>query len=310
MSDKVIVIGHKNPDLDSVASAVGLAYFKNKISDDCEWIPARAGELDDETIHVLKKFGFKTPERIDSVEGRRVALVDHCTYCQMVDGVNDAEIVEIVDHHNIGDVETKKPIRFHSEPVGSTSTIIFTYFKNYNIEIPKNIAKLLLAALISDTDLFKSPTTTPLDLKIKKELEEVSGLNSEELGIEMFEVKSDLKNKTINEIITEDFKEYDIPLGFKLACSQVKLMELNSFLKNKKNEVIDEMKKIKQEKNYGMFIVIITDLIKEGSEVIVVGKEKLFEDVFKVKLKDNSVYIKDLMSRKKQVIPQLIGLKE
>lgn len=305
----VIVIGHKNPDLDSVASAVALAYFKNN-SGESGWVAARAGELDDETEHVLKKFKIKTPDRVDNVKGKKVAIVDHCAYCQMVEGVNDAEVVEVVDHHNIGDIETAKPIHFHTEPVGSTSTIITTYFLNYNIKIPKEMASLLLAAIISDTDLFKSPTTTKLDLKIKQELEEMTGILAEDLGVEMFEVKSNLKNKKTIEVISEDFKEYDVPLGFKLGCSQVKVMDLKGFLKERRVEVLKEMKNLIGEKGYEMMIVICTDLIKEGSEVFVIGKENLFESTFKVKLEDNSVYMPGLMSRKTQIIPPIIGLKE
>lgn len=301
----IYVIGHKNPDLDSVASAIALAYFKKQIGEK-NWIPAVAGKIDTETTFVLKKFGFKVPELINNVKGKTIALVDHCCTTQMAEGYEDAEIIEVVDHHNISDIETKKPIRFHTEPVGSTCTIIASYFKTYNITILKKLAGLILCGIISDTDLFKSPTTTKLDIELGKELAKVSGINIEKIGIEMFKVKSNYENKSVNQIITEDLKEYDLPLSIKLAASQFKLMNIKKFLE-KKDEIINEMKNIVKKRNYDLFVVIITDLLKEGSEVFAYGKTDIFEKSMNIKLTNNSVYIQGLMSRKKQVIPKLIG---
>ncbi|PIU61736.1 manganese-dependent inorganic pyrophosphatase [archaeon CG_4_10_14_0_2_um_filter_Archaea_38_6] len=309
MSNEVIVIGHKNPDLDSVASAIAFADFKNKTGEK-GWIPKAAGKLDNETRFVFDKFKIKAPEIIENLKGKKVALMDHCTMCQIVNGIEDAEIVEVVDHHNIGDIETSKPIRFHNEPVGSTCTIIASYYFNHKIAVPEKIAQLLLAGIISDTDLFKSPTTTQLDLDIKKKLEKITGINSKMLGAEMFKVKSNFSSKTTTQIITEDFKEYDLPLGVKLACSQAKTMNNKEFLSERGDEILKVMKELSAKNNYDLFVVIITDLFKEGSDVFAIGRTDIFEKAMDAKLKNNHVYIPGLMSRKSQVIPKLIGLKE
>ena len=306
--DEVIIIGHKNPDLDSVASALAFAYFRNETGEK-GWSARRAGDADDETEFIFKKFNVELPPIIKSLKGKKVALVDHSAYTQMLDDMKEAEIVEVVDHHNVGDLQTNKPIRFHSEPVGSTCTIIASYFLAHNIKIPKDIASILLAGIISDTDLFKSPTTTKLDLQIKALLEDITKIDSSKLGIEMFKVKSNIEKKTMHEIINEDAKEYDLPLAIKLYCSQVKLMDLNGFITKRKDELLKTMNADMKKGNYDLFVVIVTDLIKEGSEVFAAGKTDIFEKAMNVKLKDSSVYIDGLMSRKSQVIPLLIGLK-
>ena len=158
--------------------------------------------------------------------------------------------------------------------------------------------------------MFKSPTTTQLDLDVKERLEKITGLDSQELGIELFKVKSDLEGKKTKDLILDDSKEYDIPLGIKALISQVKVMELDKFLSKRKEEVLSEMNNIMKEKSVELFILIITDLINEGSEVFSTGRNDVFEKAMNVKLENNSVFIPGLMSRKKQVVPPLIGLKE
>ncbi len=310
MVEEIYVIGHKNPDLDSIGSAIAYAKLKELLGEEGKFIPARAGELDEESKYILKKFGIETPILLESAKGKKIILVDHATYLQAVDGIREAEIVEVIDHHNIGDLQTDKPIRYHAEPVGSTSTIVASYYFRHNIEIPKKIASLLLAAIISDTDLFKSPTTTKLDKEMKERLEKITGLDAQELGIEMFEVKSNIKNKTVREILTDDAKEYELPHGMKMYVSQIKLMKLDEFIKDKRDEILKEMESIKSEKGVDLFIFIATDLIKEGSELFVIGRTDIFEKGMGVKLENNSVYIDGLMSRKKQVIPKILGITE
>jgi manganese-dependent inorganic pyrophosphatase len=304
MDEEIIIIGHKNPDLDTVASSIAYAEFKKS-----QGINAKAcvfGKIDDETDFILEKFAIPSPKAIDSLKGKKVIIVDHCACCQMAQGFEEAEIIEVIDHHNIsGDIKTSKPIKYHSEPVGSTCTIIAKYFFTENAEIPKNIAKLLLAGMISDMDLFKSPTTTGTDLKIKDDLNAIAELDIEKLGIEMFKVKSNVDSKTVEELINEDSKEFELPRNTKALISQIKLMDIESFLKARKKQMIDLMKG----KNYDLTIVIITDLLKEGSEVLAVGKTQMLEEALKVKLKENSAFIPGLLSRKKQVVPQLMELK-
>ncbi|MDD4353423.1 MAG: manganese-dependent inorganic pyrophosphatase [Candidatus Nanoarchaeia archaeon] len=302
----IIIIGHKNQDLDSVASSIAYAELKKALGIDCEAFVF--GKIDDETKFILDKFKIKIPKTIDSLIGKKVILVDHCANCQMADGFEGAEIIEIIDHHNMaGDIKTSKPIKYHCEPLGSTSTIIAKYYFDEGIKINENIAKLLLAAMISDMDLFKSPTTTNIDLKIKDKLNEIAKLDIEKLGIEMFKAKSNIDKKTDEELMNDDSKEFELPRATKALISQIKLMELDSFIKNRKTSMMKLMES--KLNNYGLIIVIVTDLIKEGSELIAVGKTDMVEEAMKIRLKNNSAYIPGLLSRKKQVIPPLMELK-
>ncbi|MFA5333180.1 MAG: manganese-dependent inorganic pyrophosphatase [Candidatus Nanoarchaeia archaeon] len=302
----IIIIGHKNPDLDTVASSIAYTELKKAQGFDCEAFVF--GKVDDETKFILDKFKIKTPKIIDSLKDKKVIIVDHCASCQMAEGFEGAEILEVIDHHNLtGDIKTSKPIKYHSEPLGSTATIIAKEYFNEGIELNEKIAKLLLAAMISDMDLFKSPTTTSTDLKIKDKLNRIAKLDIEKLGIEMFKIKSNFDKKTDEELMNDDSKEFELPRNTKALISQIKLMDLGSFLKARKDSIIKVM--VSKLKNYSLIIVIATDLLKEGSEVLVVGKTEMAQEALKIKLKNNSAYIPGLLSRKKQVIPQLMELK-
>ncbi|MDD5053836.1 MAG: DHH family phosphoesterase, partial [Candidatus Nanoarchaeia archaeon] len=197
--ESIIIMGHKNPDLDTVASAIAYAELKK-----IQGVNAQAfvfGKIDDETRFILEKFNIPEPKKIDSLKGKKVILVDHCACCQMGEGFEEAEIMEVIDHHNIsGDIKTSKPIKYHSEPVGSTCTIIAKYFFYEEIKLSEKTAKLLLAGMISDMDLFKSPTTTNIDLKIKDRLNKIAKISIEKLGIEMFNAKSNIEKKTDEEL--------------------------------------------------------------------------------------------------------------
>jgi len=302
----IIIIGHKNPDLDTVASSIAYAELKKALGTSCEAFVF--GKIDDETKFILDKFKIEAPKSITSIKDKKVIIVDHCATCQMAEGFEGSEILEVVDHHNLtGEIKTAKPIKYHSEAVGSTATIIAKYYLEEGIKINEKIAKLLLAAMISDMDLFKSPTTTPVDLKIKDKLNAIAKLDIDKLGIEMFKVKSNIDKKTDEELMNDDSKDFELPRSTKALISQIKLMELEPFLKNRKASMIKLMES--KLKNYGLVIVIATDLIKEGSELLVVGKTEMAQEALKIKLKNNSAYIPGLLSRKKQVIPPLMELK-
>lgn len=303
MNEEIIIIGHKNPDLDSIASAIALSEYK-KIKGQ-NGIAARAGEIDKETEYILKKFHFAIPKLITDLTNKKVCIVDHSSFSQMVNNGVGFEIIEVIDHHNISDIKTGKPIRYHCEAVGSTCSIIASYFLAEGLKISKNLAGLMLAAMISDTDLFKSPTTTDFDLNIKTKLEKISEINSEELGKKMFKIKSNIANKSTMNLINEDLKEYNFG-KIKSQISQVKLMDTTEFLETRNKEILNEMNKKLKEENLNLIIFIVTDLIKEGSDVFVVGNTSFFENKMNIKLKNNRCFIKNLLSRKKQVIPFLL----
>ncbi len=170
--EHVYVVGHKNPDTDSVCSAIAFAYLWNKWKEtgnfdkvmkiDSEAVPVIQGDVNPETRYVLEKFGFEVPQIVTNAEGKKVVLVDHSEKAQTIDGIDNAEIVAIVDHHKIGDISTPNPILFVNLPVGCTATVLKILFDKTGIEIPRNVAGILLSSILSDTVIFKPATTTEL----------------------------------------------------------------------------------------------------------------------------------------------------
>lgn len=231
-------------------------------------------------------------------------LVDHNERSQTVHGIDDAEILEIIDHHRVADIQTGKPIFFRNEPVGSTSTIIAgMYFEN-GIRPPKNIAGLLCAAIISDTVKFKSPTCTYIDKITAERLAEIAGIDIESFALEMFRAGTSLQNRTPEEIFFQDFKEFKLG-KYKIGISQVNTMNVES-LGETKNDLLNFMNKLCNEKGYDLLIIMLTDIIREGSEIIFTGKEKdLIAKAFNVDVHNNFVFLPGVISRKKQIIPPL-----
>lgn len=247
-----------------------------------------------------------TISRFHLISGKRkeVILVDHNEKNQSVKGLDQADILEIIDHHRVADVATNNPIYFRNEPVGSTSTIIANIFFENGIRPAKYTAGLLAAAIISDTLLFKSPTSTNIDKVTLSRLSQISGIDTEEFAFQMFKYGTSLADKTPEEILYQDFKEFTYE-DRKIGVSQVYTMDAEA-LSDLKNTLIESMEKMAKREKYFIQILIVTDIYKEGSELIVVGKQKdLVEKAFDIKLVDHSAYIPGILSRKKQVIPPI-----
>ena len=195
MQENIFVIGHKNPDTDSICSAIAYAELKCKVTGE-KYTAARCGEVNAETSYVLERFGINEPEFVASVEPQtKLILVDHNETTQAVDGLAEAELLEIIDHHKIGDIQTMVPIYFRNQPVGCTATIVTLLYKENKVEIAKETAGLLCAAILSDTLLFRSPTCTPLDKETALELAAIAGVEVEEFGMAMFKAGSNLKER-------------------------------------------------------------------------------------------------------------------
>ncbi|MGC9310368.1 MAG: DHH family phosphoesterase, partial [Candidatus Aenigmatarchaeota archaeon] len=182
-SGTVYVIGHKSPDTDSVASAIAYAHLKNALGEK-NVVSAVAGEINSETKFILEAFGVKKPEVLKSASGKKLILVDHNEAGQAVDGFGEAELLEVVDHHKIGGIKTGNPIFFHNEPLGATGTIIASFYEQNGVEIPKEIAGLMMAAILSDTVLFKSLTCTEIDKKAVETLAKLCGRDPMSFGLE------------------------------------------------------------------------------------------------------------------------------
>ncbi|NFM79797.1 putative manganese-dependent inorganic diphosphatase [Clostridium botulinum] len=240
-----------------------------------------------------------------SPKKKKVILVDHNEIGQSVPGLEEAEIMEIIDHHRIGGVNTASPIFFRNQPVGSTSTIIANMFFENNITPSKEIAGLLASAIISDTLLFKSPTSTELDKTILDKLVKIAEIDPKSYSVEMFKAGTSLKGKTVEGLFHEDFKNFTIG-GGKIGVSQVSTMDPSSFDPLKKDMLNLMESKVKKE-GYEGLILVLTDLLKEGSFIYVIGpKKEIIASAFGKSLdKDSSLYAEGVLSRKKQVIPPI-----
>lgn len=233
---------------------------------------------------------------------KKVILVDHNEKSQTINGVEEAEILEIIDHHRVGDIQTGNPIYFKNEPVGSTATIIANIYFENGISPSKSIAGILCAAILSDTIQFKSPTSTYMDQITAERLSEMAGIDMDEFTFAMFKAGSSLQGKTPKEIFNQDFKAYNLG-KYKIGISQIHTMDMES-LQEIKQPLIDYMSDVCDEQHYNLLILLVTDILNEGSEFLYVGKNKgLIEKAFNVKLGENSVYISGIVSRKKQVVP-------
>lgn len=235
---------------------------------------------------------------------KKVIQVDHNERGQSVDGLEDAEVVEIIDHHRVADIQTNNPIYFRNEPVGSTSTIVAKCFFENGIRPSRKAAGLLCGAIISDTLLFRSPTCTPQDKYICNKLAEIAGINIEEFAKEMFKAGTSLKGKTVEQIFNTDFKPFTIE-GTKVGISQVNTMDIEGFMPLKE-EMLNYMDQKAKESGLEMVMLLLTDILNEGSEILVTGaKPEIVEKAFKVTLKDKGAFLPGVLSRKKQVVPPI-----
>jgi manganese-dependent inorganic pyrophosphatase len=307
LTDKIYVVGHKSPDTDSVTSAIAYANLKNALGMK-EAVAAAAGDINDETKFLLDYFKVAYPEKLTDATDKKVILVDHNEMAQAVDKLNMENIVEIVDHHKIGGLATGKPIFFLNEPVGATGGIIANLYEQNNIAISKEMAGLMMSAILSDTVLFKSPTCTPRDKVAVEKLAKIAGVDPMKFGLELLKAKSNMSAKSAKDILMGDFKKFDFS-GTKSGVGQVEVMDLAD-LAPKRAAILDEMNKMKEAEKLDMVVLMLTDVMKEASDLLFVGNAAAaagFEKAFGGKLANNSIYKEKCLSRKKQVVPPLEG---
>ena len=253
-----------------------------------------------------KKFiGNIEPTDTSKQNRKQVMLTDHNEYDQSVDGLQEAEILEIVDHHNIGSIGTMAPINFRSMPVGSSNTVLYKMYKEHNIKVPKENAGLMLSGIISDTLLLVSPTTTELDKQTAQELAEIAGVDLNKYGLEMLKAGTSLKGKTEEDILFGDFKMYEVN-NKKICVTQVSTFDINDF-NNSIEKYKDLLNKNAENNNYNVFAFFITDILKNGSYVYYnESAQEIMEKAFDIKNMEQGTYIDGCVSRKKQVIPKLM----
>lgn len=249
-------------------------------------------------------YGFISRYHVLHRQNKRIILVDHNEYSQSVEGVEEADVLEVIDHHRIGDLSTTKPILFRNEIIGSTASIITKIYREHNIDIPQNIAALLLAAMISDTLDFKSPTTTQQDIELSKYLADIADLDPEQFAKDIFEVTSSLKKKSVNEIITQDIKKFTIS-NQHVMVSQVVVYEFSEVRK-----IVDDfhkdMDKFVEANHLDLLVVVFTSVSDNGSIILGAGKLKdAVKEAFPNKEGEKFSFFSDVVSRKNQIIPRL-----
>ena len=298
--EKILVIGHKNPDTDSICSSLAMANLQSKIRGE-EVISCRLGEINEETKYALNYFKVEAPKLIEKVdEGQEVILVDHNEFTQSVEGIEKAKILAVVDHHRINNFQTSEPLFYYAQPVGCTATVLFELYKSNDVDIEPQIAGLMLSAIISDTLLLKSPTTTDKDKKAVEELAKIANVDISKYGLEMLKAGTNLDKYTEEELINLDAKTMEKE-NIKYIIAQVNTVSIPDVLK-RKEKIEQEINKEITSKGLSLFVFVITDIVNSNSTAIVLGDRtdaisKTYE------IKDNLAEMPGVVSRKKQVLP-------
>jgi manganese-dependent inorganic pyrophosphatase len=251
-----------------------------------------------------KPIGLVTRTDLVGPAPRRVLLVDHAEQAQSVPGVEEAEIVEILDHHHVGSIETTVPVRATFDPVGSTATLVIERFRQSGMEPSRATATMLLGAILSDTVILNSPTTTERDRSVVEYLERVLEIDATDFGREMFEETSDVSRLPAEEIISRDAKDYEAAGGRTIGIAQVETV--GSSLLDRKDELLAAMSTVRETKGYAVFALMITDILSKGSHLLAVGDRGPLELAFGEPAADGVVSLPGVMSRKKQVAPKLL----
>ncbi len=301
---KTLIFGHKNPDTDTICSAIVYADLKRQLGADVEAV--RLGEINAETQFVLDTFQVSAPRLVETVanETNTVILVDHNERQQSASDIADVEVLEVIDHHRIANFETSNPLYYRAEPVGCTATILNKLFKEHGVPIRKEIAGLMVSSIVSDTLLLKSPTCTQEDVAAIHELAEIAGVNVDEYGLQMLKAGANLSDKTVAQLISLDAKEFAMG-DYKVEIAQVNAVDVNDVL-SRKSEVEAALTEVIKNKNLDLFLFVITDILNNDSEAIALGRAaKAVEQAYQVTLKDNQATLKGVVSRKKQIVPVL-----
>ena len=298
--EKIFIFGHKNPDTDSICSSL-VREILDKKNGYTNTEARRLGKVNKETQYVLDYLQIEAPELLEKVEeGQKVILVDHNEFTQSVEGIEIAEILSVVDHHRIANFQTSAPLYYTAKPYGCTATILYEEFKQFGHEIDKKEAVLMLSAIISDTLLLKSPTTTKKDEQALKELSEIAKIDVNTYGIEMLKAGTDLSEFSEQELLKLDAKNFEKD-NIKYKIAQVNTVSIDDVLKNQV-KLEEEINKQIKEEGLDLFVFVITDILNNNSEILVLGNR--IDIISKqVELKNNRAFLEGVVSRKKQIVP-------
>ncbi|WP_265457081.1 manganese-dependent inorganic pyrophosphatase [Enterococcus sp. HY326] len=301
---KILVFGHQNPDTDAIGAAIAFSSLQNALGKDTEAVALDTPN--EETQFALDYFNVPAPRVVTTVanETENVMLVDHNEFQQSVTDIAEVEILSVVDHHRIANFETANPLYYRAEPVGCTSTIVYKMFKENNAVVTKEVAGMMLSAIVSDTLLFKSPTCTDEDVTAAKELAEIADVDLDTYGLAMLKAGTNLADKSAETLLDLDAKSF--PMGDQtIRIAQVNTVDLQEMI-NRQGELEAAMAAEIAKNSYDLFILIITNILDSDSEILVIGDylDKV-EQAFNIKLVDNRAFLKGVVSRKKQIVPQL-----
>ncbi|WP_061810423.1 manganese-dependent inorganic pyrophosphatase [Rossellomorea vietnamensis] len=301
---KTLIFGHKNPDTDTITSALVYADLKSKIGMDVE--PVRLGEVNGETQYALDYFKVDAPRLVEKVaaETDTVILVDHNERQQSAEDIEEVRVLEVIDHHRIANFETADPLYYRAEPVGCTATILNKIYKEKGVEVTKEMAGLMLSAIISDSLLFKSPTCTDEDVAAANELADIAGVDPQVYGLEMLKAGANMSTKSVAELVTLDAKEFSMGTA-KVEVAQINVVDVNDVF-GRQAEVEAAMETMIKEKGLDLFLLVVTNILDNDSTALALGsKSAEVEKAFNVTLQNNTALLKGVVSRKKQIVPVL-----
>lgn len=297
------IFGHKNPDTDTIASALVMQDLQKELGNDVQAV--RLGEVSEETQYVLDYFKVEAPSMLETpLAGKDAILVDHNEFQQSADDITDANITMVVDHHRISNFETAAPLYYRAEPVGCTTTILKKMYEEHNVEIKPEIAGLMISAIISDTLLFKSPTCTTQDIQAAESLSTIANVDLETYGLEMLKAGASVKGKSPSDLLNMDAKSFNMDDKI-VRIAQVNTVDVNEVL-DIQTDVEHEMNSITSTEQYDLFVFVITDILNSDSTIIALGKEQaIVEQAFNTTLNNNVAFLPGVVSRKKQVVPPI-----
>ncbi len=308
---KVLVFGHKNPDNDAIMSAVVFAQLANALDPANEYVACRLGGLPGESAALLEKHGVAEPQLLERIEPadekQKVVLTDHNELSQTVDGIENAEIVAVIDHHRIADVSTAQPIAFVNLPWGSSCTVIAKLFEVTGTEMSDDQAALLLAAMMTDTVMLKSPTTTDVDRSIAAQLGERLGVDPAAYGAQVFKSRG-ADGFTPEQMVSRDIKRFEIG-GKAVYIGQYETVNKEPVLEQSA-ELLKAMEAYRTANGGDTLVLLVTDIIEEGSQVFICGDPAVAEKGLGIEASDRGVWMPGVLSRKKQVAAPLIEAAE
>lgn len=303
INNKTLIFGHKNPDTDSILSSIVMANLENELGN--EAVPVRLGKINKETEYVFNYLQIERPEEISDIEdGQNVILVDHNECTQSANNIANANILKVVDHHTMNFVAPYQ-LYYRAEPVGCTATVLYKMYKEYDVEINKTIATLMISSIISDTLLFKSPTCTKEDKMVAEKLANIAEIDLEVYGKELLKAGTDISEFTPEQVINIDSKLFEKG-GKKFKIAQINTADLDDVFKNKayfetaiNNEIANE--------NLDLYVFAATDILNSNSKIITLGNDAgIVEKAYGVTLDDHTAMLENVVSRKKQMLPKIL----